>query len=487
MSNPAAPLAAPPATVDIDPFGQVWPERDLAPRLPVVLTALAVGLLAAMILPGRSHGLGTSLVALAVGTTAFVLAPRRPDVVASYVLAVPLASMFVLRDAVWIDVLCLLAAGAVGCLALVDARTLPAVIASFLAPPLAGLRALPWLARTLRGAARLGSLWPVLRTGVLSVALVAVFGALFASAEPVFAGWVDAVLPDLTVDTLGQRIVLAGLVGALTLAASYVAINPPPVDRLATGAPTPVRRTWEWLVPVGLVVALYVGFVTAQATVMFGGHAYLQRTTGLTYAEHVHQGFGQLTVATLLTLGVVAIAARKAPRTTARDRLVLRIALGLLCLLTLVVVASALYRMHVYEQAYGFTALRVLVSAFEGWLGLVVLLVVAAGLRLDGRWLPRTVVLSGAATLLTLAAINPEGYVAERNVERYLETGKADWSYLAGLSADAVPALRRLPAQVQPCVFSAGPAERDDLLAWNLARARAGTAELGFDGTCRPD
>ena len=47
---------------------------------------------------------------------------------------------------------------------------------------------------------------------------------------------------------------------------------------------------------------------------VFGGHDYSQRTTGLTYAEYVHQGFGQLTVATALTLLVVWAAARKAPR-----------------------------------------------------------------------------------------------------------------------------------------------------------------------------
>ena len=42
-------------------------------------------------------------------------------------------------------------------------------------------------------------------------------------------------------------------------------------------------------------------------------------------------------------------------------------------MLTLVVVASALYRMHVYQEAYGFTQLRLLVDVFEGWLGLLVL------------------------------------------------------------------------------------------------------------------
>jgi hypothetical protein len=116
-----------------------------------------------------------------------------------------------------------------------------------------------------------------------------------------------------------------------------------------------------------LIDGVFLVFLAAQATVIFGGHDYLERTTGLTYAEYVHQGFGQLTVATALTLLVVWAAARKAGRSTAADLAWLRGSLGLLCVLTLVVVASALYRMHVYQEAYGFTRLRLLVDVFEGW------------------------------------------------------------------------------------------------------------------------
>jgi len=108
--------------------------------------------------------------------------------------------------------------------------------------------------------------------------------------------------------------------------------------------------------------------------------------------------------------------------------MLLRVLLGLLCCLTLVVVASALYRLHVYEQAYGFTELRLLVSFFEGWLGLVVALVLVAGVRLRGQWLPRAALLTGAATLLALAAINPDAYIAQHNVDRFEQTGKADWA-----------------------------------------------------------
>ena len=218
---------------------------------------------------------------------------------------------------------------------------------------------------------------------------------------------------------------------------------------------------------------MFAAFLVAQATVIFGGHDYLERTTGLTYADYVHEGFGQLTVATALTLLVIWAAARKAPRETPTDRLRLRAALGLLCVQTLVVVASALYRMHVYQEAYGFTELRLLVDVFEGWLGLLVLAVVAAGVTLKAAWLPRFALLSGAGLVLALAAINPDAWIAQRNVDRYAETGDLDWAYLRGLSDDAVPVLTTLPDDVRGCVLDGRTQADDDWLEWNLGRWRA--------------
>jgi hypothetical protein len=468
---PAAPVA--PATPALDSlFGDLWPDAATPARPRVLGAALVVGMLAAVVLPFRDPGVGTTLVLVAMGGAAYAASRRTAFSAVCLGIGVGLVSMFTLRDAEWICALSLLAAAALGCVGLVGSRDVPGMLAAGLAPPLAALRGLPWLGRTVRGVGRLGDLWPALRTAGLSLLLLGVFGALFASADALFAQWADAVVPDLSVDSLALRAFVLVLVGGATLAASYVGLNPPRVDRLSAGAARPVERTFEWLVPVGLVLALYVGFVAAQATVMFGGHDYLRRTTGLTYAEHVHQGFGQMTVATVLTLAVVAVAARKAPRADARQRLLLRLVLGALCLLTLVVVASALYRLHLYEEAFGFTRLRLLAAVFEGWLGLVVVLVMAAGLRLAGRWLPRAVLLTGAVTLLGLGLLNPDAYVAERNVDRYVETGKADWAYLGGLSADAVPALRALPADAQVCVLAAAP-DHDDWLEWNLGRSRA--------------
>ena len=99
-------------------------------------------------------------------------------------------------------------------------------------------------------------------------------------------------------------------VGGSVLAAAYLALNPPVVEHLSVRRPA--QHRFEWLAPVLLVDAVFVVFLAAQAAAVFGGHDYVQHATGLTYAEYVHQGFAQLTVATVLTLLVVWAAARKA-------------------------------------------------------------------------------------------------------------------------------------------------------------------------------
>ena len=64
-----------------------------------------------------------------------------------------------------------------------DARTVTGMIASVIAWPLSALRGLPLLDRTIRVLARRGSAWSILRTAVVSLALLLVFGGLLASAE----------------------------------------------------------------------------------------------------------------------------------------------------------------------------------------------------------------------------------------------------------------------------------------------------------------
>ena len=384
------PLGAPKPVID-SLFGDLWPERGLVPQVRLLLACLGVGVLSAVVLPYRAFGVALFGVLVLGGVVLWRTTSRRRArwTVLSSVLCVALASLSVLRAAEWLTVIAVMLGVGVLTTALTDAKGLLALLAGLASWPLAAVRGLPLLGRTLAVTSRISVVWPVVRTAAVSLVALVVFGGLFASGDAIFGSWAQALVPHLAWDSLTLRVFVGFVMGGALLAAGYVALNPPRVERVALPQGRPVARLWEWAVPVALVVALFLAFVVAQAAALFGGHEYIQRTTGLTYADYVHQGFGQLTAATVLTLATVALAVRKAPRSTARERLVLRVTLGALCGLTLVVVASALHRMDLYQQAYGFTLLRVLVDAFELWLGLLVVLVLVAGVRLSGWWLPR--------------------------------------------------------------------------------------------------
>ncbi len=471
--GPEAVSAAPVA----DPlYGRHWPDVPGSGR-PVVVAALGVGVLGGLILPERLPGLGWFLVLVAAGATVWWAAKHRADrfTLVCLVLAAACCLPVLLLDAGWIVSLCLVAGTASWIVGVTRGSRIPEFVVAGLAWPLSAMRGLPWLGRSMRGVLGTGRTPRVVVTAVWSTIALLVFGLLFVSADAVVAGWVDGLVPDLSIETFVQHSFVGAFVFGATLAAAYLALNPPDLSALPGGRARATVHRFEWLVPVLVVDAVFAVFVAAQAAVLFGGHAYVQRTTGLTYADYVHQGFGQLTVATLLMLVVVWAASRRVGDDPA-DRWWMRVSLGLLCALTLVVVASALHRMQLYQEAYGFTRARLFVDVFEGWLGVVVLAVALAGVVRWGTWVPRFALVSGVVGLLGIAALNPDAWIAQRNIDRYEETGALDWVYLSELSADAVPTLMQLPDDLRQCVLQDLPAYDDPVLEWNLGRARAHSA-----------
>lgn len=459
-------------------FRAVWrPDRtSVAPRL-TVAAALGAGILAAVALDPAVASIAYLLIGAAVAVTAFATLAPRPTAAQLGAAGVALALLGVaaVRGADWLVLVCAAASWVVGSVALVGGRTWTGLALAPVSPWCTPARLVGWVRR---GQARHGGasrvrLGRVLAVAVVSVSLLLLFGALFASADPEFSRLVESVLPR---DGLGNplaRLMLGVLVACAALAAAYLRRRTPTLDALAPAPARPLAR-WEWAVPLALLDLLFAAFVAVQVRALFGGDGHVLGTAGLTYAEYARQGFWQLSAVTVLTLLVIAVAVRRIDTSAARDRALARVLLGPLCLLALVVVASAVHRMALYESTFGFTRLRLGVMAVELWLGAVFVGLLVAGLRMTGRWLPRAVLASAVLAVLALAAINPDWYIADRNVQRHAATGNLDVGYLRGLSVDAVPALDRLPEPARSCALQGidvGGAASG--FAYNAARARA--------------
>ncbi|MFF1452747.1 DUF4153 domain-containing protein [Streptomyces sp. NPDC058274] len=451
-------------------------------RTATLWAVLATGLLS-MLLLGDGLALNLFLVAIPAALAAYFAAEaagRRPrawtlvwGVGGLALLAVP-----ALRDADWPSFLAVVAAIALSSLALNGGRSWISVLLSplgmfnsIVTGPVWGWRGL----RERSGGAR-GSVGPMLRALAVTAVLLLVFGALFAGADAAFADLLGDLLPDASVSGGPWHVVLLALGLVCALAAAHTAAAPVHWDRAEIPAGR-ARGRVEWALPLVVLAVLFAAFNAVQLAVLFGGYDAVLEQTGQTYAQYARQGFWQLLLVTVLTLLVIVVALRWAPRDGSRDRTLVRGVLGTLCALALVVVASAVRRMDMYVEAYGLTRLRVSVVAGELWLGLVIVFIMAAGVW-GARWLPRAVAASAAAGVLAFGLASPDALIAERNVQRYADTGTFDLGYARGLSADAVPALDKLEEPLRTCALRSladGLADRDApwyATSWGEARAR---------------
>lgn len=441
----------------------------------LLLGTAAIAVLGAGLVAGHRPGLGLAITGALVGVPAAVALARRRawSSLLTAALAVALVAVVAVRDAPWVVACCLVVAAVAATTAASTARSATAVLLAPLTALLAIPRALRWAGRGSAAAVRRGGegVLPVLRVAGITVGLLVVFGALLVSADAVLA----SVLPRPDLALLPGQLVVGALVLGVVLVLASLAVAPP---RWAGWSPArrSAARRWEWLIPLLALDALLGAFVLAQLVALLGGDDYVLRTAGTTYAAYARQGFGQLLAATALTLGVVALWARRAPRERRGDRVLARAALGALCLATLGVVAAALGRMALYVQAYGLTELRILAAAAEVVLGVVLLLVMAAGVRWRGRWLPRAAVQVVAVATLALALANPDALIVRYNTQA--DEAPLDLLHLSSLSVDAVPAMAALPEPLRVCLLARQhPTVDAGWAGWNLSRSQAVAAD----------
>jgi hypothetical protein len=305
----------------------------------------------------------------------------------------------------------------------------------------------------------------------LGIPLVALFGGLFVAADAVFKSLVTGALPDLgtvwahTLLAAAVAWVAAGLLRDLSAVREDGRVLPGDVivaRRLSLGAT-------EIAIALGALNLLFAAFVAVQARYLFGGRALVEAQAHLSYAHYARHGFFELVAVSLLVLPVLLAA-----NALARGRLVRSLSV-LLVALELVVAASALQRLWLYQEQYGLTELRIWTSGVVIWLACVFLWLCATTLRGRGRFAVGALVLGFVATA-ALNILNPDALIARTNLDR----PRVDVRYLGHLSDDAVPTLlARLPTLRrelrQPLAWwlLRRPSAQSGGLAWNASRARA--------------
>ena len=286
--------------------------------------------------------------------------------------------------------------------------------------------------------------WPVLgaalRTALLALPLLLVFGSLLSAADPMFARLVTGSLNFDVADLVGHIGVASALAwmtaGYLrgAVSARRVLVPPPP--------PRPVAfRSVDVVVALGSLDALFLAFVAVQLRYLFGGEAVVAATTGLTYAEYARRGFFELVAVTALTLPVLLAIRWLLVPGDARANRTYRALSGLLLVLLAGIVLSAARRMLLYQEQFGLTESRLYASAFMVWLVQLLALFALTAWRGPRPGFAFGALVSGWAMLAALDLANPDRLIVRTNVARVREGRPLDAEYLRHLSADAAPAV----------------------------------------------
>ena len=188
-----------------------------------------------------------------------------------------------------------------------------------------------------------GAVGRVLLTGAATLALLAVVLALLASADMVFGSFftgIAARLRALSWESLLWRIIRT-VVLALFIASGLCFLREPAPEVREKAAPEE-RRAIPFLVPAIVLNIVYIIFCVIQLRFLFGGASAAAMAGG--WAAYARTGFFQLVAVAGINLVLCLLGANK-QRFAAKGGLLLRLANGLMLLLTAIILASALRRM----------------------------------------------------------------------------------------------------------------------------------------------
>lgn len=291
------------------------------------------------------------------------------------------------------------------------------------------------------------SLGPIVRGLLLSLPILAILVMLLSSADLVFKQYIGSIFnPTISPETVFRW----GLIGFVTsLFIGAYALIFMPGSKTETDQTLAAKRfglgTTEASVILGSVSLLFFAFIVIQLTYLFGGSDHIA-STGHTYAEYARKGFFELIAVAAISLLLILTIKRSVQVSTISQRRVFKWLSGILIAEVMVIMLSAHMRLNLYQDAYGFTTLRLLSHLFILWLACAFLLLIFHIVRDKSadKHFALQLFISFLCFFALINIINPDNFIARQNINRFNKTGKLDLHYLSSLSEDAVPAIAPL-------------------------------------------
>ncbi|HEY8815383.1 MAG TPA: DUF4173 domain-containing protein [Candidatus Dormibacteraeota bacterium] len=423
-----------------------------------VVAVLVVGLIADQFLRAGTVGIGASLT-FAAAAAALIFAGRimRLEARLLAAAAVLFGTWLSLRASPWLlvpDIGAAIVLLGVAASVAMRGSVLDLGIAEGLArgfsTALHGIAGAEFIARPItRSSSRISALAPVMRGLVIAIPIAVVLAVLLASADPIFASFFSL---SFDFGRLALDVVFV-LVGSLVMAGLLRLAAAEAIDRV--DGPTWRLGTTEAVVVLAVLNSIFAAFAIAQAIAASGTGADTLRSAGITYADYARSGFFQLLWVAGIALVVLVLFSRVTGFAHRAARITfLALAEGAIAL-TLLIVLVASERLTLYEDAYGFTMLRLYSHVFAGLIAVVFLLLAAdlAGFLPRRRWFVGASAICGLALLVGLNVANPEAIVVGLNIDRANQTHTIDAQYFAELSSDATSALLTARSNLDPALW----------------------------------
>jgi hypothetical protein len=187
------------------------------------------------------------------------------------------------------------------------------------------------------------------------------------------------------------------------------------------------RMSWENTIVITVLVslnALYALFTFVQFQYFFSDTL----LTGYTYADYARRGFFELIVVTLINWSLVVAVIKTTNTTKGVMRRATNLLLTLLIGMSGIMLYSAFMRLGLYEEAYGFTMSRILAHSFMGLIGVILaftlLKIWYVRLSLSRFYIITVIIFYSGLNIVDL-----NGWIVDKNIERYEDTGKIDLYY----------------------------------------------------------
>ncbi|WP_099188414.1 DUF4153 domain-containing protein [Tepidibacter mesophilus] len=207
-----------------------------------------------------------------------------------------------------------------------------------------------------------------------------------------------------------------------------------------------IKEYYKWLNPVTILTILfllcciYLLFSIIQSSYLYGGNKHVL-PSGFSYSRYARQGFFELLTVALINFSILIFSMKNVKITSDKINKILKIFYTMILVFTGNMLFSANYKLTIYEQALGFTRLRVYVHIFLFVLSIILVY------GLINIWkkefdIFKFSLISIMTIYMIVNCINIDKMIVNMNIQRYNKTGKLDKEYIRSLSYDAIDVIK---------------------------------------------